>query len=96
MSYLLVHLPNLYSITHNLYYVKYDIHRQFDVKNPYVLKFLSKICRDGYLWIPRGHRYDADYLNKLDFLQRSNNWHESRAALFEAEIKNLHDLVDAS
>lgn len=55
-----------------------------------------KICRDGYLWTPRGHRYDADYLNKLDFLQRSNNWHESRAASLEAEIKHLQDLVDAS
>ena len=29
-------------------------------------------------------------------MQRSNNWHESRAAQLEAEIKHLHDLVDAS
>ncbi|MBQ4860350.1 hypothetical protein J8L98_01430 [Pseudoalteromonas sp. MMG013] len=54
------------------------------------------ICRDGYLWTPRGHRYDALYLNKIDFLQRSNRMHESNAATLQMQIDHLQELVEAS
>lgn len=55
-----------------------------------------KVCRDGYLWTPRGHRYDAAYINKLDFLQRSNRAHEAHTTQLQTEIDNLKDLVQAS
>ena len=54
------------------------------------------ICRDGYLWTPRGHRYDAAYLNKLDFLQKSVRYNESHVNALQNQINHLHELVEAS
>ncbi|MEI5638055.1 MULTISPECIES: hypothetical protein [unclassified Pseudoalteromonas] len=52
-----------------------------------------RICRDGYLWTPSGSKYTAQYINKLDVLQRTNRYHEAQAAALNAEIKHLQDLV---
>ncbi|WP_462154548.1 hypothetical protein [Pseudoalteromonas piscicida] len=54
------------------------------------------IDRESRLVTPRGAKYDASYINKIDFLQRSNHFHESRAAALEHQIKYLQDLVKAS
>ncbi|MBG9993332.1 hypothetical protein I6F47_19965 [Pseudoalteromonas sp. NZS37] len=54
------------------------------------------ICREGYLWTPRGHRYDAAYLNKIDFLQKSVRYNESHVQALQNKIDYLHELVEAS
>jgi len=54
------------------------------------------ICRDGLLWTPRGHRYNAAYLNKIDFLQKSVNYNESHVRALQNKIDYLHKLVQAS
>ena len=54
------------------------------------------IDRESRLVTPRGCKYHADYINKIDFLQRSNRWHESRAEILEQQIQHLQDLVQAS
>lgn len=54
------------------------------------------ICRDGYLWTPRGKRYEPSYINKLDFLQSSVRYNESHVKALEGQINHLHDLVAAS
>lgn len=54
------------------------------------------ICRDGYLWTPRGKRYEPSYINKIDFLQRSVRFNESETAALKQQIAHLHDLVEAN
>ncbi len=54
-----------------------------------------RICREGYLWTPRGLRYEPDYINKIDILQRTNRYHEGQAAVLAAEIQHLRDMVNA-
>ena len=54
------------------------------------------ICREGYLWTPRGHRYDSSYLNKIDFLQKSVRYNESHVTALQNKIDYLHELVEAS
>ena len=54
------------------------------------------ICRDGFLWTPSGNRYEASYINKIDFLQRSVRYNESNVAALQAQIDHLNDLVKAS
>ncbi|ASD67026.1 hypothetical protein [Pseudoalteromonas piscicida] len=53
------------------------------------------ICRDGYLWTPRGARYEPDYINKIDILQRTSRYHEAQTASLQAEIDYLKELVVA-
>ncbi|WP_462152846.1 hypothetical protein [Pseudoalteromonas xiamenensis] len=38
----------------------------------------------------------SSFINKLDFLQRSNRAHEAYAVQLQTEIDNLKDLVQAS
>ncbi|QTH71661.1 hypothetical protein [Pseudoalteromonas xiamenensis] len=52
-----------------------------------------KICRDGYLWTPSGKRYEAEYINKIDVLQRSNRYHEAQSLSLQNEITHLRNLV---
>ncbi|WP_017217406.1 hypothetical protein [Pseudoalteromonas sp. NJ631] len=52
-----------------------------------------RICRDGYLWTPRGLRYEPNYINKIDFLQKSTHYHEAQTIALQAEIDHLKDLV---
>ncbi|RZD19850.1 DUF3653 domain-containing protein [Pseudoalteromonas sp. MEBiC 03485] len=54
------------------------------------------ICRDGYLWTPRGKRYDASVINKIDFMQRAVRYSESETESLKQQIAYLHDLVEAS
>lgn len=54
------------------------------------------ICRDGYLWTPRGKRYEPSTINKIDFLQRSVRYNESETESLKHQIAHLHDLVQAS
>ena len=54
------------------------------------------VCRDGYLWTPRGMRYEPSYINKIDFLQRSVRYNESETAALKQQIAHLHDLVEAN
>ena len=54
------------------------------------------ICRDGYLWTPSGKRYQADYINKIDFLQRSVRYNESHVQSLQNQIAHLHEIVGAS
>jgi len=54
------------------------------------------ICRDGFLWTPRGKKYNASYINKLDFLQSSVRYNESHVNALQNQIDHLHDLVAAS
>lgn len=54
------------------------------------------ICRDGYLWTPRGKRYEPSYINKIDFLQSSVRYKESEIDSLKQQIAYLHDLVEAS
>ena len=54
------------------------------------------ICRDGYLWTPRGKRYEPTTINKIDFLQRSVRYNESETESLKQQIAHLHDLVQAS
>jgi len=54
------------------------------------------ICRDGYLWTPRGKRYEPSYLNKLDFLQNSVRFNENHVKTLQQKIDHLHELVAAS
>tara|TARA_B100000700_G_scaffold23245_1_gene22518 strand:- start:15512 stop:15997 length:486 start_codon:yes stop_codon:yes gene_type:complete len=52
------------------------------------------ICRNGKLWTPRGHSYDASYINKLDFIVRASRIYESQVVNLKAEIAALEKLVD--
>ncbi|WP_462151454.1 hypothetical protein [Pseudoalteromonas xiamenensis] len=52
-----------------------------------------RICREGYLWTPRGLRYEPEYINKIYVLQRTNRYHEGQAVILNAEIDHLRDLV---
>lgn len=54
------------------------------------------ICREGYLWTPRGKRYEPDYVNKIDFLQSSVRYNESHVRTLQQRIDHLQDLVAAS
>ena len=54
------------------------------------------ICREGRLVTPRGNKYHPDYINKLDFLQRTMRYQESQVASLEQQIEYLNDLVKAS
>ncbi|MCH2086368.1 MAG: phage protein [Pseudoalteromonas sp.] len=54
------------------------------------------ICRDGYLWTPHGKRYDSNFINKIEFLQRSVRYNESHVDALQAQIEHLYDLVEAS
>lgn len=48
------------------------------------------------MWTPSGNRYEASYINKIDFLQRSVRYNESNVAALQAQIDHLNDLVKAS
>ena len=52
-----------------------------------------RICRDGYLWTPSGSKYTAQYINKIDVLQRTTRYHEAQTDTLKAEIQHLQDMV---
>ncbi|MAD77131.1 MAG: hypothetical protein CML20_20500 [Rheinheimera sp.] len=54
------------------------------------------ICRDGYLWTPRGKRYESSYISKIDFLQNSVRYNENHVIALQNQVNHLHDLVAAS
>jgi hypothetical protein len=54
------------------------------------------ICREGYLWKPHGKRYEPDYINKIEFLQRAARYNESHVNALQHKIDHLHELVEAS
>ncbi|WP_237707154.1 DUF3653 domain-containing protein, partial [Pseudoalteromonas sp. BSi20652] len=54
------------------------------------------ICSDGYLWTPRGKRYQPDYINKIEFLQRAARYNESHVNALQHKIDHFHELVAAS
>ncbi|MEL0642639.1 DUF3653 domain-containing protein, partial [Pseudoalteromonas aliena] len=44
------------------------------------------ICREGYLWTPRGKRYEPSYLNKIDILQSTVRYHERHVKKLQQKI----------
>lgn len=54
------------------------------------------ICRDGYLWTPRGLRLEPEYLDKIDFLQRSNQLNQNNAEDLMKELEHIDRLKEES
>lgn len=54
------------------------------------------ICRDGYLWTPRGLRLEPEYLDKIDFLQRSNQLNQNNAEDLMRELEHIDRLKEES